>query len=61
MSLLNKTNCRRVFKNKNPQFVILRNTQKTSLYKENIGLGKNDEQINKVFEKYNLHSSSILT
>jgi hypothetical protein len=56
MSLLNKTNCRRVFKNKNPHFVILRGTQETSLYKENVWLGKNDEQIKNVFKLYNLES-----
>jgi hypothetical protein len=60
MSLLNKTNCRRVFKNKNRHFAILSHTQETGLYKENIDLGRNDEQINKVFKKYNFHESSIL-
>lgn len=58
MSLLNKTNCRRVFKNKNPHFANLRATQETSLYKENVWLGKNDEQIKKVFKRYNLNSLS---
>lgn len=54
MSLLNKTNCRRVFTKKNIHFVTLRSTQTTSLMSENVNQGKNDEQIKKVFEKYKL-------
>lgn len=54
MSLLNKTNCRRVFKNKNPHpFLTLRRTQEKSLW--DINQSKNDEQIKKVFKKYNLY------
>lgn len=61
MSLLNKINCRRIFENKNIHFPILRSTQETALFKENVGLGKNDKQIKKVFKKYNLNKNIILT
>ena len=52
MSLLNRTNCRRVFENKNVDFISLRGTQEVALWKDNINL--NDEQIKKVFRKYDL-------
>lgn len=52
MSLLNQTNCRRVFKNKNIEPLPLRGTQKTRLSIQNVGLNKNDEQIKNVFTRY---------
>lgn len=61
MSLLNKTNCRRVFEYKNFEIAPLRSTQKTSLGIKNVGLGKNDEQIKKVFSKYKLNQEIIST
>lgn len=54
MSLLNNTNCRRVFENKIPSAISLKGTQETALYKENVEGNKNDLQIKAVFEKYNL-------
>lgn len=55
MSLLNNTNCRRVFDNKNIDFLTIRSTQETNLMEENVVMGKNDEQIKKVFDKYKLY------
>jgi hypothetical protein len=54
MSLLNKTNCRRVFKDRNFENRALKGTQEQSLGEENVINGKNDEQIKRVFNRYNI-------
>jgi len=54
MGLLNNTSYRRVF-NKNIFFPTINGTQVKNLTMENVDLKKNDIQLKKVFDKYNLY------